>query len=315
MAHQVETMAYAGEVPWHGLGTPVSNDLSPTMMMEKAGLDWKVEEVQSYIQFNGELIPTGQKSLVRSTDGKILTNVGENWTPVQNEEAFNFFGEYVLAGNMEMHTAGSLKGGQMVWALAKVKDSFELFGGDKVDSYLLFSNPHQYGKSIDIRFTPIRVVCNNTLTLSLSQNADKMLTVNHRKEFDASEVKEQMGIAREKMEQYKSMAAHLGSKRYTADNVIQYFNEVFGSPAKEKVDGVLPFTTRNAKLAYENLDVQPGANFAQGTWWTAFNSVTNMTDHLQGRSNDGRLVSSWYGRNRKVKLNALDKALEYAEAA
>ena len=97
------------------------------------------------IQFNGELVPTGQKSLVRSTDGKILTNVGENWTPVQNEEAFNFFGEYVLAGNMEMHTAGSLKGGQMVWALAKVKDSFELFGGDKVDSYLLFSNPHQYG--------------------------------------------------------------------------------------------------------------------------------------------------------------------------
>ena len=130
MAHQVETMAYAGQVPWHGLGTPVSNDLSPTMMMEKAGLDWRVEEVQSYIQFDGELIPTGQKSLVRSTDGKILTNVGENWKPVQNEEAFNFFGEYVLAGNMEMHTAGSLKGGQMVWALAKVKDSFELFGGD-----------------------------------------------------------------------------------------------------------------------------------------------------------------------------------------
>ena len=163
--------------------------------------------------------------------------------------------------------------------------------------------------------TPIRVVCNNTLTLSLSQNADKMLTVNHRKEFDASEVKEQMGIAREKMEQYKSMAAFLGSKKYTADNVIQYFNEVFGAPAKEKVDNVLPFTSRNSKLAFENLDVQPGAEFAQGTWWTAFNSVTNMTDHLQGRSNDGRLVSSWYGRNRKVKLNALDKALEYADAA
>ena len=71
------------------------------------------------------------------------------------------------------------------------------------------------------------------------------------------EVKEQMGIAREKMEQYKSMP-HLGSKRYTADNVIQYFNEVFGAPAKEKVDGEIPFTSRNSKLAFENLDVQPG---------------------------------------------------------
>jgi len=163
--------------------------------------------------------------------------------------------------------------------------------------------------------TPIRVVCKNTLTLSLSQNSDQMVNVNHRTAFDAAMVKEQMGIAREKMEQYKSMAEFLGGKRATGDNVIQYFNEVFGAPAKEKVDNVIPFTSRNSKLAFENLDVQPGAEFAQGTWWTAFNSVTNMTDHLQGRSNDGRLVSSWYGRNRKVKLNALDKALEYADAA
>ena len=76
----------------------------------------------------------------------------------------------------------------MVWALAKVKDSFELFGGDKVDSYLLFSNPHQYGKSIDVRFTPIRVVCNNTLSMSLGMEADKSVRVGHRVEFDADAV-------------------------------------------------------------------------------------------------------------------------------
>ena len=140
-----------------------------------------------------------------------------------------------------------------------------------------------------------------------------MVTVNHRKAFDAAEVKEQMGIAREKMEQYKSMAEFLGSKPATGDNVIQYFNEVFGAPAKEKEDGVLPFTSRNAKTAMENLQTQSGSNFAEGTWWQAFNSVTYMTDHLQGREGDSRLQSAWYGRNRKVKLNALDKALEYAE--
>ena len=107
MAHQIETMAYAGEVPWHGLGVPVSNDLSPTMMMEKAGLNWQVREVDNFIEFDGERKFTGQKSLVRETDGKILTTVGENWNPVQNSEAFEFFSEYVLAGDMEMHTAGS----------------------------------------------------------------------------------------------------------------------------------------------------------------------------------------------------------------
>ena len=142
-----------------------------------------------------------------------------------------------------------------------------------------------------------------------------MVTVNHRKEFDPAEVKAHMGIANEKMQEYKSMAAFIGSKKATGDNVIQYFNEVFGSPAKEKVDGVLPFTSRNAKLAMENLQTQPGANFAEGSFWQAFNTVTYMTDHLQGREGDSRMVSSWYGRNRKVKLNALNKALEYAEAA
>ena len=104
-------------------------------------------------------------------------------------------------------------------------------------------------------------------------------------------------------------------KPYTGENIVQYFNEVFGTPAKEKVDGVLPFTSRNAKLAMENLQTQPGANFAEGSFWQAFNTVTYMTDHLQGREGDSRMVSSWYGRNRKVKLNALNKALEYAEAA
>ena len=117
------------------------------------------------------------------------------------------------------------------------------------------------------------------------------------------------------MEQYKRMAEFLGSKRYTSENIVQYFNEVFGSPAKEKVDGVFPTTSLNAKLALENLDTQPGANFAQGTFWNAFNTVTYLNDHVQGRTTDGRLTSSWYGRNRRVKLKALDKALEYAEAA
>ena len=189
MAHNVETMAYAGEVPWHGLGVPVSNDLTPVQMMEKAGLNWTVDQIDSYVTVGDKQIPTGMKSLVRSSDNKVLTNIGQVWNPVQNEDAFNFFSEYVMKGDMEMHTAGSLKGGQLVWALAKVKESFDLFGGDTVESYLLFSNPHKYGFSIDVRFTPIRVVCNNTLSLSLEAKAERSVKVGHRTEFNANEVK------------------------------------------------------------------------------------------------------------------------------
>jgi len=320
MSHEVETMAYAGQTPWHGLGVPVSNDLTPQQMMQKAGLDWRVREAESFIEFNGEIVKTGQKSLIRETDGKILTNVGKDWKSLQNSEAFEFFGEYVMAGDMEMHTAGSLKEGRMVWALAKVKDSFELFKGDQVDAYFLFANPHQYGKSIDIRFTPIRVVCNNTLSLSLNQEttAKSAVKVGHRTEFNPESVKEALGIATEKMQTYKEYAAFLGSKRFTAEKLVEYYNTVWPRTTDKRVQNqALSADTlsRNAKSCLDNLDSQPGAHFAEGSWWQAFNAVTFNTDHQQGRNEDNRLYSSWFGGNQTRKANALQTALQFAEAS
>ena len=316
MAHNVETMAYAGEVPWHGLGVPVSNDLTPVQMMEKAGLNWTVDQIDSYVTVGDKQIPTGMKSLVRSSDNKVLTNIGQVWNPVQNEDAFNFFSEYVMKGDMEMHTAGSLKGGQLVWALAKVKESFDIFGGDKVESYLLFSNPHLYGKSIDIRFTPIRVVCNNTLSLSLEAKAERSVKVGHRTEFNAGEVKKALGIASAKLHEYKDMAEFLGSKRYNIDNLVEYYNTVFPRTADKRVQNQelsVETLSKNAKAAFDAIEQQPGAKFAEGSWWQAFNSVTYVTDHLQGRNADNRLYSSWFGGNQVRKRDALKTALAFAE--
>jgi phage/plasmid-like protein (TIGR03299 family) len=323
MAHELEIvngeaqMAYAGDLPWHGLGTKVSNDLTPQQMMKKAGVDWRVQEVESFVEFNGKRMNTGQKSLIRETDGKILTNVGKDWHPCQNETAFEFFNEYVMAGDMEMHTAGSLRGGQYVWALAKVKESFDLFGGDQVDSYMLFSNPHVYGKSIDVRFTPIRVVCNNTLTFALNTQADRAVKVGHRAQFNPDMVKEQLGIAHEKFAKYKEMAQFLGSKRFSVESLLEYYNTVFPlTSGQDKQENVtLESISRQAKNAYDVLETQPGAEFAEGTWWQAFNSVTYVTDHLQGRNADNRLHSQWYGQNQLRKIKAAEKAVEFALAA
>ena len=323
MAHELEfvngeaQMAYAGDLPWHGLGTKVSNDLSPQQMMQKAGVDWRVQEVESFVEFNGDRLPTGQKSLIRESDGKILTNVGKDWHPCQNETAFEFFNEYVLAGDMEMHTAGSLKGGQYVWALAKVKESFDLFGGDQVDSYMLFSNPHIYGKSIDVRFTPIRVVCNNTLTFALDSQSQRAVKVGHRAEFNPDMVKDQLGIAHEKFAKYKEMAEFLGSKRVKVEDLLNYYNTVFPlTSGQDKQEQVTPETlSRQAKNALEVLETQPGAEYAEGSWWQAFNSVTYVTDHVQGRNADNRLHSQWYGQNQLRKVKAAEKAVEFALAA
>ena len=249
MAHQVETMAYAGEVPWHGLGVEVSNDLTPNQMMKKAGLDWRVEQIDSYVTMGDKKIPTGMKALVRSSDNKVLTNIG---------------------------------------------------------------------KSIDIRFTPIRVVCNNTLSLSLAEQAERSIKVGHRGSFNADEVKKALGIASDKLKTYKEMAEFLGSKRYNIDSLVEYYNTVYPRTADKRVQNKelsLETLSKNAMACYDALEQQPGAKYAEGSWWQAFNSVTYVTDHLQGRSADNRLYSSWFGGNQIKKRNALQTALEFAEVA
>jgi len=319
MAHMIESvngkaqMAYAGDVPWHGLGTKVPNDLTPAQMLEAAGLDWTVEKVPAYAKVGGKNVAIGQSALVRSFDEKILDVVSDDWNPVQNEEAFEFFNDFVAAGDMEMHTAGSLRDGQIVWGLAKVKESFELFKGDQIDSYLLFSNFHKYGFSTDVRFTPIRVVCNNTLTLSLSSSVERMAKISHRKVFNPEDVKGMLGIAADKLAKYKDMASFLGSKKAKDEDIVEYFTRVFpvtGSNEKKKKE-----VSKNAQIALDIMDNQPGSEFAKGTWWQPFNAVTYLTDHLAGRSADTRLTSAWYGYHKGVKTKALELALEMAEAS
>ncbi len=315
MSDEVETMAYSGEVPWHGLGKRVLPDLTPEQMLVEAGLDWTVEKRRLHF-FNkyGTTHVAGDKmALVRSSDGKMLDIVSNSWNPLQNIEAFEFFNDFIMAGEMEMHTAGSLLGGQRVWALAKVGESFEILGGDKVDSYLLFSNPHKFGAAIDVRFTPVRVVCNNTLTMSLGQRAERMVKVNHRSEFDADAVKATLGVATNLLTKYKEAALFLSGKRYTKDTLAEYFNSVFPSmsynnDAKDKV-------SRQATICGDVMETQPGANYGRGSWWQALNAITFTIDHKLSRTADARMSSAWYGQNQTRKVKALHKAVDFAEAA
>ena len=320
MAHQVETMAYAGEVPWHGLGVPVSDDLTPQQIQTKAGLDWIVEKRDIFVKdnFGDDIRIPGKKALTRSSDDRVFDLVGDDWNPIQNTQAFEFFNEYVAAGDMTMETAGALNDGRRVFALAKVKESFSILGDDKVDSYLLFSNPHEYGRAIDIRFTPIRVVCNNTLTFSLQSASKNFVKLNHRTLFDADLVKQQMGLASEKFAMYKDMAEFLSTRKFSVENLIKYYNDVFPHTyAKGKLKEIKSKEdlSLNAKTAFEVLETQPGAQYGAGTWWSALNSVTYMTDHTMGRNAQSRLTSAWFGQNGRRKVRAVNKAVDYATAA
>lgn len=315
MSAEVETMAYNKvEVPWHSFGRPVEGDLTPEQMQVAAGADWTVRKVPAFYTVMGENLSLGRSALIRSSDESMLDVVSDDWNPVQNEEAFKFFNDFVAEGSMNMETAGVLRSGQIVWALARTNESFDLFGGDKIDSYLLFTNPHMYGWSTSVSWTGIRVVCMNTLVASLnSSNKDKIIKISHRKEFLASQVKEALGVSKKRLEKYKEMATFLGSKKAAGEDIVEYFMRIF--PSTSTKGDAESKVSKNATTALALVETQPGAEFAPGTWWQPFNAVTHMTDHVMGRTDDNRMFSAWYGDARKKKIAALKLAVEMAEKA
>jgi phage/plasmid-like protein (TIGR03299 family) len=318
MAHLVETMAYAGETPWHGLGVHVEDDLTVEEMIKAAGLGWGVVKSPMYYDVNGEQINSGKFALLRDSDNQFFDTVSDSWEPCQNRDAFSIFEEFVEAGELEMHTAGSLKGGQIVWGLAKMKEQFALFNDDVTEQYMLLVNPHKFGQGIHVRSTPIRVVCNNTLSWSLGQHSDVQSTQNHRRPFDAEAMKEAIGIARYKFSAYKEAAELLSKKRYNVVSIEEYFAKVFpgySSKKDEAANDGKAKLSRAAERALEVIETQPGAEFGKGTWWQALNAVTYMADHELGRDADSRLRSAWFGINKDRKNVALQTAIEYAEAA
>jgi len=317
MAHDLAStdgkinFAYANDVPWHKLGTPVPADLTPVQILEAAGLNWEVEKVPAFANVGGENVNIGQSALVRKTDNRILDVVSNDWNPVQNIEAFEFFNDFIAEGDMTMEVAGALGNGNIVWGAAKIKENFDIFGGDHVDGYLQFTNYHKYGFSTDVRLTAVRSVCRNTLTLSLNSKVDRMVKISHRREFDGDNVKLMLGVAADKLARYKEMAVFLGSKRYDNENVVEFFKRVFPTSGGDKAKKEI---SRNANIALGLLENQPGAEYAAGSWWSAYNASTYFIDHLAGRTDETRMQSAWYGTGRNVKINALETALEFANA-
>ena len=107
-----------------------------------------------------------------------------------------------------------------------------------------------------------------------------------------------------------------GDAEFVKETLIPFTSKQKGvenlSVVKQDNDNIV---SNNAKKCLELVDSQPGAEYAEGSWWQAFNSVTYLTDHIQGRNAESRLQSQWYGKNQLLKTKALDKALKYARKA
>lgn len=176
MAAAVETLFYVGrETPWHGMGVSVESAPTSEDAIVAAGLDWTVSKEKVFTE-SGIQIP-GFFATTRNTDGSVYGMVTSKYQVVQNSEAFAFMDALLdIDGDVHYETAGSLFGGKKVWMLAKMPEI--LVNDDKVESYCVITNSHDGKNAVQVCCTPIRVVCNNTLNMALS-NASRIWSTRH----------------------------------------------------------------------------------------------------------------------------------------
>jgi phage/plasmid-like protein (TIGR03299 family) len=309
--HYVETMAYTNEVPWHGLGFHTAKAKSANQMLKLAKCDWTTELREMVLKGNSHTIP-GFYALTRNSDNRVLDIVGSRYVPIQNKEVFEFFKEFVDAGKATMETAGSLKEGKYVWGLANLNKSFKLKNDDKVNGYLLVIVPHIRGKTVIFKFTTVRVVCWNTLSLGLNEKGTTH-RVHHRSEFDNLSIenaKEALGIAREQLITFEKNAKKLQAMKLTKLDRMRiiaqlYMPEVDCDMVAHNFDEL---ASSRARQIMDVLNHAPGAEPSTG--WGMLNAVTYHADHLAGRTTDNRLTNAWIGQTAKKKEEALQLLLE-----
>ena len=308
-----ETFVWNGQMPWDGIGKPISNNMTTEEMLKAADLDWKVLRQTPHFYFRGQKRPALRDVLYRDTDGQVLTEVPPGWHELQNHDAFEFTQEWVDAGKMKLLSAGSLKGGKLVWVLAEVGEEFTIFKHDTHRNNLLFTIPHEYGKSIDIRQTPLRISCNNMIALALSRKGHLTIRWDHRRQFDASTVKATMGLANRQFFEFRDIALHLGEKRYTDESLNEFLTQLYPVTKVDENSPNSKFLSQPATVVKYHLERQPGFEHQPGTWWSVFNAVTFSISHVLGRERETAVYSAWYGKQRNKAIESMNIALEFAD--
>jgi phage/plasmid-like protein (TIGR03299 family) len=311
MAHEISIrqtgfaeMAFAGnEQPWHGLGQNVPEGADMETWRKLAGLDWNIN--RSTVQFmNGSMHDYEDFSvLYRSDSNEPLSVVGKNYKVVQPKEVLEFFRDLVSQDGFTIETAGSLKGGRRIWALAKTNLDGEVVDGDLFKTYLLLVTSCDGGLATTAQFTSVRVVCNNTLQMSLGRDSVGQVKVRHNSTFNPLTVKGRLGLNANVV--YRDFMAKMKSLANTTVSQEQAKSVVEALLAKSTK---IPSESRGYKLILDLFNGgAKGANIdgVRGTAWGLLNAVTEYADfHIRASTQDNRLNSAWFGAGANLKETA-----------
>lgn len=328
MAHLIEQVAYVGDTPWHSLGHRLPRKQPIELWARQAGMDWSIQETpvryMTEAPGEGDILQSlesfsEQKVLYRSDTRAALSVVSSRYQVVQPRAVLEFYRDLTEIGGYEMETAGVLKGGRKVWALARTGKQVVLKGSDSVHGYLLLATSCDGTLATSVTPTTVRVVCSNTLAMALD-NTSNVIRVPHSTSFDADAVKRQLGIAIGQWDDFMYRMKALSERKVKSSEALRYIERVLYGPDAVDPPSALssdPSPVPRAWAARKVLELYEGRGrgaelaAARGTSWGLLSAMTEFVDHeRRARSREYRLDSAWFGQGAALKQRALEHALQ-----
>lgn len=287
---------------WHGKGTIVQEAVTSHEALRLANLDFEVQKVPLETITN---IPVPDKyATVRMDNDAILGVVGSNYRVVQNRDSFVFFDEAVGEEEAIFETAGALGKGEKIFITARLP-AYMSVGDDVIDQYLFLYNSHDGSSEITCAFTPVRIVCNNTLTAALKRNSNK-ISIRHTSNVigNLAKASQLMGIVNNLSTQMEEVFNDMRSY-YVSDELVKDLIERALAPTDVYLDKE-EYSTR-----FENL-VDSVYTYAmedstqldiRNSLWGVYNGVTGYYSNVKTyKTEDDRLSSLFFGDyNRKAQ--------------
>lgn len=319
-----DRMAFVDEVPWHGLGKAVAANVAAAEMIEAAGLAWKVRvEPAPGARVVDQKRKTYDRHLIirDRTAGEakdpVLGLVGRRYVPLQNSEAFSFFEPFIRNGWATFHTAGALGNGERVWVLAKLVGQITVARGDKIDKFLLLSNTHDGTGAVAIRFTPIRVVCQNTLNWA-EKGGTSVISVRHTKNIGDNLKKAQATELKRVIDKVfadaETLFDQMAARPLKADGIDEFLDLVFPRTDKQKKADQEPESWTRVHAVLDDGTITPPTT--RNTLWGLYNAIVRAEDFRKARQDaSGRLERVWFGSGHDLKVRALNFARDQLQRA
>ena len=316
--------ASAVEIPWHKLGQIVDHKMTTREAIEFAHLNYHVEKTPALVQLNDEILTIPNSFATFRTDNNaILTKSGKTVTKdykvVQNIEAFEFFDAIIDEGEAIIETAGALGDGEIVFITAKLPESY-ITPDDVVNNYLVLTMSHDGTMSIQSMFSPVRVVCNNTLSAALDKNSHK-ITIRHT--LSASDrlkmAHNLMGITKKNIENINIVHQAMANTKINKEQM-KYFLDVFLTHDEimelenKRLSDVISsrkMNLINGLIEYLHIGVGQDMDTTKGTVWGAYNAITGYYHNIKNYKDDTSKVISLIKGDYGNKINtAFKKAIE-----